>query len=220
MSYFLPDNYISRPGAVQDFEGEARRTDDCQKEVYEEAAKIYRDFKLETVIDLGTGSGWKFVKHFGQSPLDMIGIDLFPAVKILRERYPTYTWSTPDKLPMIAELRKPLGTGLVICSDMIEHVDDPDAVCRIIRSLRPRFAVISTPDRDLVDQHFHATVKTLGPPRNPCHVREWNFPQFGAYMASQFRVVRHFYSNVAQCTQCVVTIGSPTFRAEDEKAAN
>lgn len=209
MPYFLPDRYVARTDAIQDFEGEAKRTDDCQREVYLEAAALARDLQLQTVIDLGTGSGWKLVTHFKEwCPLDLIGIDLLPAVKILRERYPGYTWSTPDRLPDIAATHKRMGvlpgTELVICSDMIEHVGDPDATCETIKSLDPKWIVISTPDRDLVDEYFHPTDKTFGPPRNRCHVREWNFAEFGKYMASHFTVVKHFHSNAKQCTQCVI----------------
>lgn len=209
MPYFLPDRYVARTDAIQDFEGEAKRTDDCQREVYLEAAALARDLQLQTVIDLGTGSGWKLVTHFKEwCPLDLIGIDLLPAVKILRERYPGYTWSTPERLPDIAATHKRMGvlpgTELVICSDMIEHVEDPDATCETIKSLDPKWIVMSTPDRDLVDEYFHPTEKTFGPPRNRCHVREWNFAEFGKYMASHFEVVRHFWSNKKQCTQCVV----------------
>jgi Methyltransferase domain len=209
VNYFLPDRYIIRTDPVQDFEGESNRKDDCQREVYLEASKFAREMQLQTVIDIGTGSGWKLVTHFKDWPiLDIMGIDLAPAVKILRERYPTHLWSTPDKLPEIAAMRKRMGslpgTDLVICSDMIEHVLDPDETCETIKSLRPKWIVISTPDRDLVDRYFHPINKTFGPPRNRCHVREWNFHEFGRYMASHFDVVRHFLSNEKQCTQCAV----------------
>lgn len=209
MSYFLPSCYTSRRDPIQDFEGESNRKDDCQREVYLEASMFAREMDLQTVVDIGTGSGWKLVTHFRDwNPLDLIGIDLPPAVAILRERYPGYTWSTPDKLPYIAATHKRMGvlpgTELVICSDMIEHVMDPDETCETIKSLDPKWIFISTPDRDLVDRYFHPTNKTYGPPRNRCHVREWNFTEFGQYMASHFDVVRHFWCNEKQCTQLVV----------------
>lgn len=205
MSYFLPERYAARTDAIQDFEGEAQRTDDVQREVYEEAALLARDFNLSSVIDLGTGSGWKLVKHFGErSDGNVVGIDLAPAVEILRKKYPRGCWTTPDNLPYPSEMQRAGGTGLVICSDMIEHVMDPDETCDTIKNFLPKWIVISTPDRDLVDEYFHPTNKTFGPPRNRCHVREWNFVEFGKYMASHFEVVRHFWSNKKQCTQCVV----------------
>jgi hypothetical protein len=205
MSYFLPDRYVARTDAIQDFEGEAQRKDDVQREVYEESAKLARELDLVTVIDLGTGSGWKLIKHFGKhSDGHIVGVDLPPAVAILRKRYPKACWVTPDNLPYPEEMRKAGGTDLLICSDMIEHVEDPDATCETIKSLNPKWIVMSTPDRDLVDRCFHPTNKTFGPPRNRCHVREWNFEEFDKYMASHFDVVRHFWSNEKQCTQAVI----------------
>lgn len=202
MPYFLPDRYIPRLDPVNDFEGEAQRKDDCQKEVYDEAAKLAREFELNRILDLGTGSGWKLMKHFGgQSSLEVIGIDLLPAVEILKRRYPDRAWATPERLEEVSALYRP---DLIICSDMIEHVLDPDATLETIKSLRPKWIMMSTPDRDLVDRYFHPTNKTFGPPRNRCHVREWTFPEFRQYMNSHFDVVRHFLSNAKQCTQCAV----------------
>ena len=210
MSYFLPDRYIIRTDPIQDFEGEAQRKDDVQKEVYDEAAAIARDMNLHIVIDLGTGSGYKLVTRFGRDCdtclKDMLvyGVDLAPVVAILRRKYPYHLWGEVESFDaaMMDDDDPPL--DLLICSDVIEHVLDPDALCAQIKTLEPEWIVISTPDRDLVDRYFHPTDKTFGPPRNRCHVREWNFEEFDKYMRSHFDVVRHFWSNEKQCTQCVV----------------
>lgn len=198
MSYFLPEGYVERLGAVQDFEGEAKRKDDCQKEVYEEAAALAREMELETIIDIGTGSGWKLVKYLGDRS-NVIGVDLEPAVKILLDRYPVdlngIVWTTPERLPIWTDK----GADLVICADMIEHVDDPDATIATIRSLEPKWIVISTPDRALLGPG-----RQPGPPANQCHVREWNFAEFKAYINQHLDIVRHSHSNRGQCTQCIV----------------
>lgn len=190
MSYFIPDDYIIRD-AVQDFEGEAKMQDGWQNEVYAEARALMDAHGLQSVLDIGTGSGFKLIKYFRDKLT--FGIDLPPAVQMLRDKYPDRQWGTSlfDCLH---------GYDLIICSDVIEHVDDPDGLCNLIKCVADvKYAVISTPDRDLV-----TTQPKLGPPRNTCHVREWTFAEFGAYMRSHFNVERHFYSNKAQCTQCVV----------------
>jgi hypothetical protein len=191
--YFISDQYNARIGAEQDFEGESTTTDDYQKEVYETAQSVAKVRGYQTIFDFGAGSGFKLIQFF--SDRHTVGLDLPPAVKILRQKYPDREWITSgDPLP--------LSVDLVICSDVIEHVDDPDWLCNFIKSLNPKHVVISTPDRDLICNHHGQP--PLGPPRNRTHVREWNFAEFGNYMDSQFAVERLFYSNREQYTMCVV----------------
>ena len=43
---------------------------------------------------------------------------------------------------------------LVIASDVVEHLVDPDEMLQFISRIGPKFVVISTPDRDLLDLHL------------------------------------------------------------------
>lgn len=193
MSYCIPDNYVIRQ-AVQDFEGEAKMEDSWQNEVYLIARRLADEHHYQNVIDIGCGSGFKLLKHLGH--LNTIGIDLPPAVEQLQIKYSDRKWVNTQFAGFL-DFSK---FQLVICSDVIEHVDDPDALCDFIKHIKPRHMVISTPDRALLT-HLQPE---LGPPRNTCHVREWSFVEFGEYMRSHFTVDEHFYSNKSQFTQCVV----------------
>lgn len=196
MSYYIPDDYVTRD-AVQDFEGEAKMQGGYQNEVYQEARALADAHDLKTVLDIGAGSGFKLMKYFKDR--STMGVDLPPAVQMLRDKYPDRAWVTIDGVT----LNFLAGFDLIICSDVIEHVTDPDALCNLIKSVDDaKYAVISTPDRQILTDL--GLQPELGPPRNTCHVREWTFAEFGEYMRSHFNVEKHFYSNQAQCTQCVV----------------
>ena len=192
MKYFIPDKYTARLDAEQDFEGENKVDDTYQDEVYCIARKLADDHNYHTILDVGTGSGFKLMKYFKN--FATVGLDLPPAIPLLREKYPDRKWVTQSEAPAEADI--------IICSDVIEHVVDPDALCEFIKSLNPKHAVISTPDRDLVCEVHNQP--PLGPPRNVTHVREWDFTEFEGYMRSHFNVEHFFYSNLRQFTMCAV----------------
>jgi SAM-dependent methyltransferase len=190
MNYFLPEGYVARLGAKQDPAREAEILDKYQDEVYRRASLLYP----RCVLDYGTGSGFKLVKYFDKAhPGTVIGVDLRDTVTLLRRKYPDRMWTTPEYLP------PPSTCDLIICADVIEHVDDPDTLLMTLKSLEPQLIIISTPDRDLI-----AGAAPLGPPLNPAHVREWNFVEFREYLDSHFNVHAHFYSSKAQATQCAI----------------
>lgn len=78
----------------------------------------------------------------------------------------------------------PGGGATLICSDVIEHVEDPDQILAYLEAIRPEQIVISTPDRDEIKLDTQD-----GPPRNIHHVREWTHDEFVAYLSSRFDIV-------------------------------
>jgi hypothetical protein len=124
----------------------------------------------------------------------MIGLDVTETCVWLKKRYPHLTW-------MELDFKNPptLQADLIIASDVIEHLLDPDDLMSYLEAIHPGYVVLSTPDRNLLRAGTHN-----GPPRNPAHTREWSFAEFEAYIASRFRVLEHFISNGAQGTQCLL----------------
>jgi hypothetical protein len=63
-----------------------------------------------------------------------------------------------------------LGGSVLVCSDVIEHLRSPDTLLGTLRVALERATalVLSTPEREL----WHG-IRSLDPPRNPHHVREW-----------------------------------------------
>jgi hypothetical protein len=189
-NYFIHSGYKPRLENAffddTDFEGE------WQDEVYQFANEIAGREQLASVCDVGCGSAFKLMKYFPE--IQTIGLDLEPTVRKLRNKYPNRRWLVCD-----FSIPPPFSPDLVICSDVIEHLADPNQLLEFVGNLRPRYIIFSTPDRNLFRIGSHN-----GPPRNPAHVREWSMPQFRAYIETRFEVLDHFISNASQCTQCLL----------------
>lgn len=186
MPYYLPENYT--PRLDNEAFDDTPHTDLWQNDVYELAHQLAMAYGLGTVLDIGCGSGYKLMKFFRQ--FHTVGVEIEPTLSWLREKYPDRIWMSPEEVT--PEFK------LVICSDVIEHVADPDALLESIKRARPKKIVISTPDR------FMLNCDQAGPPRNISHVREWSFSEFDRYLTDHFHIVSHYICNEEQCTQVAV----------------
>lgn len=167
-------------------------TDEWQKEVYEHAAGLARRENISSICDVGCGSAFKLMKHF--SDYDTTGIDVEATVAFLKNKYPDRKWiSAPFSDRSLPQF------DMVICSDVIEHVDDPDELFAFLVHLAKKYLVISTPAREKYEGRYY-----YGPPSNPAHVREWTFAEFGRYASTKVNVIEHRMTNVEQQTQLVV----------------
>ena len=171
-------------------------TDEFQKEVYEYAAEVFDRENLSGVIDVGCGSAYKLLKWFNTAWT--WGFDTEPTVEWLKRQHPKKNWSTVD----FTEMPFTRG-GLVICADVIEHIPDPDQLMNYLVLMEPTRLVLSTPDRGLLPD-LQADFNPAGPPVNPCHVREWSFVEFEAYVQQFFKMDAHFISNKEQGTQVML----------------
>ncbi len=163
--YFIHPGYETR--IANDYYDDSAFEDEWQREVYQLGRELAEAEGLRRVLDIGAGSGFKLVNYFGT--LDTLGLDLPPTVEKLKKKYPARNWA-------VCDFAKPpaFSPDLVMCSDVIEHLPAPGELLRFILQLKPRFVVLSTPDRNLL-LGAHA-----GPPRNRAHVREWNMPELRA----------------------------------------
>ena len=185
-NYFIKEGYTVRPNNA--FYNDTNMKDEWQKEVYEYARQKFDLYGLKSVWDIGTGSGYKLLKNFGH--VDTLGTDLTPTVDWLKKTYPDHEWSDSfDVFP---------NYDMIICSDVIEHIPDPDPLLDTIEAAKPKLIVFSTPERMLFDRGHD------GPPDNMSHVREWTLEEFGRYIDSRLQVLDHFISNRRQATQCLL----------------
>jgi hypothetical protein len=186
-TFFIKENYKCRL-ENKSFD-DTKLTDQWQKEVYEFAKNIAQKHNFQNVLDIGTGSGYKLIKYFDHC--NTLGIDIPATVEFLRNTYPNKAWSSnfnPIK-----------GYDLIISSDVIEHLPDPDMLLDLIIASSPKLIVLSTPDRSLLYSGDHD-----GPPYNKAHVREWNMSEFYKYIDSKLQVLEHFTSNRKQSTQVIL----------------
>lgn len=186
-NYRIREDYVARAvnatieAAPGDYWTETRKitAGEYQFDVYRVAAELARKrLSLETAAaDIGGGypSKLSLVEPFVAS------IDLYdqPSMAGLVERdFPGQTFHAIDlERPHTVEQRY----DLVICSDVLEHLLDPDPCVAFLRKItKPTgYLVISTPERDVV-----RGPDCLASPKLE-HVREWNRSEFTEYLESR-----------------------------------
>jgi len=192
--YCIREDYIIR--GKNDFLDTSGRSDEYQNDVYVYAKKITESHDVKTISDVGCGSAYKLLKYF--KSFEFNGYDLEPTVTLLKERFPENDWIISDFNST------PKQSDLVICADVIEHVDDPDELIGFIMKMNPKHVVLSTPDRDLL--YYKLGRSIVGPPANKHHIREWTFDEFREYIGRYFNIIdqvkiEHEYGQLIYCTQ-------------------
>lgn len=189
-----PEDYFIHSGYEPRLDNEAFDdtpfTDEFQLEVYQYAKQVAEHDHLKTICDVGCGSGFKLVTNFFE--YDTLGLEVPAMVAFLQKRWFGRKWEVCDfdNLPDFVP-------GLVICSDVIEHLAEPNELLDYLEKLSPHRLIISTPERDELCNGTHN-----GPPHNLHHVREWNFAELHAYIGSRFQIREHFVINATQVIDC------------------
>jgi SAM-dependent methyltransferase len=179
---FLPRGYRENPPLPVDVEGggywadpeetRVRNRRRYQDAVYRIAARRTRG---KVALDVGCGTGQNLVRRVAPVARRAVGVDQPSAIALARTTYPANEWIAADLASdaVWAELQT-LTPDVVVCADVIEHVDDPRLLLGRLHRLvgTAGMLVLSTPDRDRTEEQ-----PELGPPRNPRHVREWAFPE-------------------------------------------
>lgn len=144
--------------------------------VYERARRIFDERGYTSVIDVGCGSAFKLNHFFAGKAPRVVGVDQLQAVTWAKNQWKNGIEFIATNLEAPDELNEKF--DLVICSDVIEHLADPDALLAWLRRLLAPGGVIilSTPDRAVLYG------KDFMEPRNPEHVREWTFDEFASYV--------------------------------------
>jgi SAM-dependent methyltransferase len=194
---FLPRGYSENmPEPVDSDDGLDfwARADEMQNR----SARRYQDpvYKLvdrrapadATVLDVGCGIGENLVRRVAGNGRRVVGVDQTSAIAVARAEFPEQEWIAGDLRS--EELWASLGAlqpDVVVCADVIEHVDDPVLLLERLGGLlrAGTSLVLSTPDRDRLEDQL-----ALGPPRNPHHIREWAEPELRQLVESVGLVVQ------------------------------
>jgi trans-aconitate methyltransferase len=134
--------------------------------VYEEARRVLQKGSFSRVVDIGCGNGSKLEEYIYKLCPSILGFDFDPArLDICKACMPRGTWVKTD-------LSKPLdysleSTDLVICADVLEHLENPLLILDSIPS--GATCIFSTPDVDSIE----SSVKS-----NPDHKQFWTKESF------------------------------------------
>jgi 2-polyprenyl-3-methyl-5-hydroxy-6-metoxy-1,4-benzoquinol methylase len=193
MAHCIREDYKHR--TIQDWQhyDDTEATDEYQNEVYVVARSLANSGRI---LDVGTGSGFKLLKYF--SDFETLGLDIEPTLSWLKENHANREWSLCDlAVPPQGKF------SVVVCSDVIEHIPNPDMMMSFLSKIDFDYLVMSTPERDNL-----CGKDELGPPLNTAHYREWNLSEFAEYVGQYFEIKSHFLSNHAQkiSTQLAVLI--------------
>lgn len=169
--------------------------DHWQLEVYLQTYAIMRKNNFSRIADIGCGSAFKLMTYLRE--YETIGYELPVNVEILRKKYPDRKWKVSD-----FQSDELIDVDVIVCSDVIEHLVNPDELLQFVRQQKFKYLVLSTPERDLV--YSKSDSASLGPPKNPAHLREWNFPEFEKYIGMHFKICKHLVTNAEQATQMIV----------------
>jgi 2-polyprenyl-3-methyl-5-hydroxy-6-metoxy-1,4-benzoquinol methylase len=200
--YFINPFYRHRSVAIQSV-SEIFIKDECQDQTYSHAYDVYDRNGYMSVLDFGCGGGYKLMKYFGDVDAPyIIGMDTATTVEWLKREYPNRVWINSalyarHRWDMVRSA--PMGIDLLIASDVIEHLPDPDLFLDFVQHIRPRKFIFSTPNRERLQEMF-----MTGPPRNHAHYREWTFREFGDYIESRFVIEEHIEPVEGDCTQILV----------------
>jgi SAM-dependent methyltransferase len=134
---------------------------------------------MRRLIDIGCGKGEKLRTFLGR--VQVVGVDIGANIEYCRRMYLRGEWidhnlESDGDFPFA---RADLHDSLIICADVIEHLVNPSPLLRNLQKCAAHgaFIVLSTPERDLARGRGD-----LGPPSNPCHVREWTIGELRALL--------------------------------------
>lgn len=170
---------------IDDVEGAAV----YQLKVYEYAKTVIRRYKLKNVLDIGCGYGIKLKEIIYKECKDLVGIDNDTAIKYCKKFHNFGKWYSDDIENSTLNIDRKF--DLIISSDVIEHLVNPNKLIKYIEKYCHcnTHIILSTPDREKI-----AEQKSLGPPRNIYHVREWSELEFNHYLKkSGFHIKKHFH---------------------------
>ncbi|MDR3638961.1 MAG: hypothetical protein P4L84_34465 [Isosphaeraceae bacterium] len=187
-NFYVKLGYASRQNPEYYFDEPAAGVT-WQPMVYPFAAERAVQRGCDTIVDIGCGRAQKLARLWEEHPSwKFIGIDYGNNIQWCTNNHKFGTWIESDlEKPGSLIKDRDLEKALVICSDVVEHLVFPGPLLDRIHLLLEqgaREAIISTPERDLT-----RGIDDFGPPKNSCHVREWNSQEFRALLeAWKFRV--------------------------------
>jgi 2-polyprenyl-3-methyl-5-hydroxy-6-metoxy-1,4-benzoquinol methylase len=168
---------------------------------YATLRSLVEPLEPNSVLDAGCGEGETVARLVDCLPRQVAGIDLREdCVAFTRQRFP---WMEVSR-QSVYELPFPDGAfDLVLCLEVLEHLDEPAAALEELSRVSDRHLVLSVPHEPwfrigslLRGKHL----SRLG--NHPEHLQRWNRGTLGEFLGSQVEVVSvagAFPWLIAQC---------------------
>lgn len=148
--------------------------------VYLKAAELLKERfgSNATVIDVGCGYPWKANALLVPVASEVTACDQHTLESTIVKEFPSLNYISIDlECPRAINEQY----DLVICSDVIEHLLEPDATMEFLKALckHSGYIILSTPERVIVRGK-----DCLRSPK-PEHVREWSKDEFYSYCSTR-----------------------------------
>lgn len=198
--YFLPEDYRENTANMtREVDGIAYWTPETIKlariyqiDVYKWAKKIISKNGLNSALDVGCGPAIKFNRMIVPNVKRAVGIDQQSVIEYCKKKYDSGEYIIDNFEDPTGQLKDKF--ELIICCDVIEHMNDPVALLDYLRGFATNesLVLISTPDRE----RLHGPKCKHSP--NPAHIREWRADEFDRFIANHgFSVIeRRFLAPV------------------------
>lgn len=188
--YFIKEGYVINPVAdtMDDISGgtywnksRLHASRYYQYHVYQHAISLIKKNGITNIADVGCGPATKLAMiHKALPNVKITGIDQKHPIDFCKSHYSFGNWIVDDFENPTAHLSTG-EIGLIICADVIEHLQDPDKLLNYIKkiSTNKTLILLSTPERDC------RRGKAMMHSPHKQHVREWNAHEFQTYIQSQ-----------------------------------
>ncbi len=125
---------------------------------YERVGEFCVGFQAASVVDVGCGTGHLLAVFARQLPnAQLVGVDNSPAaIALLRDTVPTAEGVVGD----VYDVSVGRTFDLVLCTEVLEHLDRPDEALNQLLTLGPR-VVVTVPDGQLDTYEGHVNFWTI-----------------------------------------------------------
>lgn len=139
-----------------------------------------------SVIDIGSGISTKLMRLIYPVCKNVTAIDQKNPIEFCRRKYSNSKASFIEDNFEKPSLKNYEKFNIIICSDVIEHLDNPDILLKYIKKFanKETLIFISTPERDIM----WGENNIMSPQED--HVREWNNNEFKKYLESSGFIVK------------------------------
>jgi 2-polyprenyl-3-methyl-5-hydroxy-6-metoxy-1,4-benzoquinol methylase len=204
-NYLLPRGYRSRTRIMHWDD----TTIEDEDQVYAFAHRIATDRKYRRIADFGCGSGFKLIKYF--DGFDTTGYEIEPTLSFIRDKYPERKWKEGTFAPADFD-----GYDMVICSDVIEHLPQPEKLLEVLAQSSAKTVMLSTPALEVMSDWDGCASRRFGPPGIPTHFREWSTYEFGNFVVQYLPVSEHHVLDVYQATRVLFSDRDPDYQQDQD----